>query len=195
MWFAPRVLDIDAEKERISLGIKQLEDDPLEGALQDVKKGDTVTCTVAAVTDGGIEVTVSDSLRGFIRRSDLSRERSEQRPDRFAPGDRIDARVINIERKDRRLMLSIKAHEMAEEKQAMAEYGSSDSGASLGDILGAAISRANQEREAEARAAESEAEPEAAPAAEEPVEEAEAEQDAEAEPDAEGDASESEDKT
>jgi small subunit ribosomal protein S1 len=177
-----KVLDIDAEKERISLGIKQLEDDPLEGALQDVKKGDTVTCTVTAVTDGGIEVTVSDSLRGFIRRSDLSRERSEQRPDRFAPGDRVDARVINIERKDRRLTLSIKAHEMAEEKQAMAEYGSSDSGASLGDILGAAISRANQEREAEARAS----------GPEESTEEPAAE--AEAEPDAEGDASESEDK-
>mgnify|MGYP000876613844 CR=1 FL=1 len=128
-----KVLDIDAEKERISLGIKQLGEDPLESGLQKVKKGDTVTCTVAAVTDGGIEVTVADDLRGFIRRSDLSRERSEQRPDRFAVGDRVDARIVNIERKDRRLMLSIKAHEFAEEKQAMAEYGSSDSGASLGD--------------------------------------------------------------
>ncbi len=147
-----KVLDIDAEKERISLGIKQIGDDPLESILQNVKKGDTVTCTVSAVTDGGIEVTVADKLRGFIRRSDLARERSEQRPDRFAVGDRVDARIVNIERKDRRLMLSIKAHEFAEEKQAMAEFGSSDSGASLGDILGAAINRANEEREAEEEA-------------------------------------------
>jgi len=148
-----KVLDIDAEKERISLGIKQLGDDPLEGALENVKKGDTVTCTVVAVTDGGLEVTVADNLRGFIRRSDLSRERSEQRPDRYALGDRLDARIVNIERKDRRLMLSVKAHEFAEEKQAMAEYGSSDSGASLGDILGAALNRANEEREAESQTA------------------------------------------
>jgi len=166
-----KVLDIDAEKERISLGIKQLSDDPLEGALENVKKGDTVTCTVVAVTDGGLEVTVADNLRGFIRRSDLSRERSEQRPDRFAPGDRLDARIVNIERKDRRLMLSVKAHEFAEEKQAMAEYGSSDSGASLGDILGAALNRANEEREAEAQTADeappADPEPEAEPAPEE----------------------------
>ncbi len=149
-----KVLDIDSEKERISLGIKQLGDDPLETVLRDVKKGDTVTCTVSAVTDGGLEVTVADSLRGFIRRSDLSRERSEQRPDRYSVGDRLDARIVTIERKDRRLMLSVKAHEFAEEKQAMAEFGSSDSGASLGDILGAAISRANEERDAEAQPSE-----------------------------------------
>ncbi len=161
-----KVLDIDAEKERISLGIKQLGDDPLESVLQNVKKGDTVTCTVSAVTDGGIEVTVADNLRGFIRRSDLSRERSEQRPDRFAPGDRVDARVVNVDRKDRRVSLSIKAHEFAEEKQAMAEFGSSDSGASLGDILGAAISRANLEREAEATTQGDEAPADEAPATE-----------------------------
>ena len=121
---------------------------------------------------------------GFIRRSDLSRERSEQRPDRFSLGDRVDARITNIDRKDRRVSLSIKAHEFAEEKQAMAEYGSSDSGASLGDILGAAISRANQEREAEdvgeqdappvEDAPDDEPEPEAA-AAEETSDEPEAE--------------------
>jgi small subunit ribosomal protein S1 len=86
---------------------------------------------------------------GFIRRSELSRERSEQRPDRFASGDRVDAKIINIDGKERKLTLSIKAYEVEEEKQAMAEYGSSDSGASLGDILGAAISRANRERESE----------------------------------------------
>jgi small subunit ribosomal protein S1 len=146
------VLDVDVEKERISLGIKQPGADPFAGATGELKKGDVVTCTVTAVTDGGIEVSVQDGARGFIRRSELARDRSDQRADRFAVGDRVDARITNIDRKDRRLTLSIKAHEMAEEKQAMAEYGSSDSGASLGEILGAAISRANREREAAAAA-------------------------------------------
>ncbi len=137
-----KVLDIDVEKERISLGIKQLSDDPFESAAGDLKKGDAVTCTVTRVLETGIEVTVSGSVPGFIRRSDLSRERSEQRPDRFAEGDRVDAVITNIDRRDHKLTLSIKAHEIKEEKQAMAEYGSSDSGASLGDILGAAMRRA-----------------------------------------------------
>ena len=92
-------------------------------------------------------MTVSGSLPGFIRRADLSRERSEQRPDRYAVGDRVDARVNNIDKRDRKLSLSIKAHEMAEEKQAMADFGSSDSGASLGDILGAALNKAREEGE------------------------------------------------
>jgi small subunit ribosomal protein S1 len=134
-----KILDIDVEKERISLGVKQLSDDPFEAGTQGLKKGDTVTCTVTGVTDGGLEVTVGGDVPGFIRRADLSRERSEQRPDRFAVGDRVDARIVNIDRRDHKLTLSVKAHEMAEEKQAMAEYGSSDSGASLGDILGAAM--------------------------------------------------------
>ena len=140
-----RILDIDVEKERISLGIKQLSDDPFASAMEGVTKGAIVTCTVTAVTDGGLEVTVGGNLHGFIRRGDLSRERSEQRPDRYAVGDRVDARITNIDKRDRKLTLSIKAHEMAEEKQAMQEYGSSDSGASLGDILGAALNRAREE--------------------------------------------------
>ncbi len=137
-----KILDIDIEKERISLGIKQLLSDPFESAAGDLKKGDTVTCTVTAVTDGGLEVTVSGDVPGFIRRSDLSRERSEQRSDRFAEGDRVDALITNIDRRDRKLSLSIKQHEIVEERKAMADYGSSDSGASLGDILGAAIRKA-----------------------------------------------------
>ena len=145
-----KVLDVDTDKERISLGIKQLEDDPLQSSMESIKRGDTVTCTVTNVVDGGLEVTVGDGLPGFIRRSDLSRERSEQRPDRFSVGNRLDARVTNIDRKDRKLTLSVKAQDAAEEKQAMAEFGSSDSGASLGDILGAALSRANEERGAAA---------------------------------------------
>ena len=143
-----KVLDVDPEKERISLGIKQLQDDPFESAMGEVKRGDVVTCTVTQVTDGGLEVTAAGGLPGFIRRAELSRDRADQRPDRFAVGDRIDARITNIDRRDRKLTLSVKAQEVVEEKQAMAEYGSSDSGASLGDILGAAINRANRERAA-----------------------------------------------
>ena len=147
-----RIIDIDVEKERIILGVKQLSDDPLAGAIEGISKGDTVTCTVTAITDGGLEVTVSGSLPGFIRRADLSRERSEQRPDRFAVGDRVDARVISVDKRERKLVLSVKAHEMAEEKQAMADFGSSDSGASLGDILGAALNKAKEEGAEEATA-------------------------------------------
>jgi len=140
-----KVLEIDVEKERVSLGIKQLTDDPFEGQASSVKKGDVVTCTVTAVTDRGVEVEV-EGLQGFIRKADLARDRSEQRPDRFAVGEKVDARITNIDRSGRKLSLSIKAHEFAEEKEAMAQYGSSDSGASLGDILGAALNRANEER-------------------------------------------------
>ncbi len=147
-----KVLEIDLKKERVSLGIKQLTEDPFEAGAKSLKKGATVTCTVAQVLDNGIEVTVSGGLTGFIRRADLSRERSEQKPDRFAPGDRVDARVTSIARKDHKLTLSIKAHEVAEEKQAMAEYGSSDSGASLGDILGAVISGRSKKAKAKAEA-------------------------------------------
>ncbi len=149
-----KVLDVDTEKERISLGIKQLEDDPMGGAAAaGVRKGAVVTCTVSAVNDNGIEVTVGDdSLTGFIRRSDLSRDRSEQRPDRFAVGEKVDAKVTQFDQKTRRLTLSIKAREVDEEKEAMAEYGSQDSGASLGDILGAALQKARANAEEAAKA-------------------------------------------
>ena len=96
---------------------------------------------MSAVTDGGIEVTVADGMPGFIRKSDLSRDRSEQRPDRFAVGEKVDAKVTAVDKATRKLSLSIKAREVEEEKKAMADYGSSDSGASLGDILGAALKR------------------------------------------------------
>ena len=139
------VLDVDVEKERISLGIKQLAADPFEAGMSKLKKGDVVTCTIAGVTEGGIEVTAADGVPGFIRKSELSRDRSEQRPDRFAVGEKVDAKVTAIDRATRKLTLSIKAREVDEEKRAMAEFGSSDSGASLGDILGAAISRARRQ--------------------------------------------------
>jgi len=134
-----KVLDVDVEKERVSLGVKQLGGDPMdEGGF---KRGETVTCTVTEITTGGIEVTLGpDNLvKSFIRKSDISRDRAEQRPERFAVGDKIDARVTNIDKASRRVSVSIKALEVAEEKEAVEQYGSSDSGASLGDILGAAL--------------------------------------------------------
>ncbi len=136
------VLDVDTDKERISLGIKQLDGDPMEKA-QELRRGAVVTCEVTAVKDNGIEVSLADgSLQTFIRRADLSRERSEQRPERFAVGDKIDARITQFDRSSRKVSVSVKALEIAEEKEAVAQYGSSDSGASLGDILGAALTKA-----------------------------------------------------
>src|SRR6056300_441345 len=138
-----KVLEVDVTKERISLGIKQLTEDTVGETLSNIKKGDIVTCTITKSTDGGLEVSVGDNLQGFIRRSDLSRDRDEQRPERFAEGEKVDAQVTMVDGKARKLSLSIKAREMTEEKQAMASFGSSDSGASLGDILGAALAKRN----------------------------------------------------
>jgi len=137
-----KVLDVDVDKERISLGIKQLQSDPFATVDNAIKKGAVVTAVVSAIQENGLDVTVGEGIPGFIRKSELSRDRSEQRPDRYAVGDKIDAKVTNIDRGSRRVVLSIKAKELDEEKQAMADYGSSDSGASLGDILGAALNRA-----------------------------------------------------
>ena len=135
------VLDIDVEKARISLGIKQLDSSAME-ALKDMKKGDTVTCAVAEIRDNGVEVTIGKTpVRVFIKRADLSRERGEQRPDRFTVGQKLDAHVTEYDPKTHKILLSVKALEIAEEKAAVAQYGSSDSGASLGDILGSALKK------------------------------------------------------
>jgi small subunit ribosomal protein S1 len=135
------VLDVDSQKERISLGIKQLAGDPID-ALARYKKGDVVTCEVIAVQENGIEVKIADGeITAFIKRSDLSRDRSEQRPDRFNVGDKVDAAVMSVDKAARRVSISVKSLEIAEEKQAVAQYGSSDSGASLGDIFKAAIKK------------------------------------------------------
>jgi small subunit ribosomal protein S1 len=135
-----KVLDVDVEKERISLGIKQLSGDPMTGDT--FRKGQVVTVTVTEVTSGGIEVRFGEDnapMSSFIRKADLSRDRSEQRAERFAVGDRLDAQVTNVDKAARRVSLSVKALEMAEEKEAIEQFGSQDSGASLGDILGAAL--------------------------------------------------------
>jgi small subunit ribosomal protein S1 len=144
-----QVLDVDVEKERISLGIKQLAVGaaPAEG-VTDLKKGAVVTCEVIDVKEGGIDVRiVGTDLTAFIKRSELARDRSEQRPDRFAVGQKVDARVIQADRRTRKVSVSIKALEVAEEKEAIAQYGSSDSGATLGDILGTALKRKGEESE------------------------------------------------
>ncbi|MCB1458232.1 MAG: 30S ribosomal protein S1 [Nitratireductor sp.] len=136
------VLDVDVEKERISLGIKQLGGDPIAAAADSgsMRKGSVVTCEVLEVKDNGLEVRLADSeLTAFIKRSDLSRDRDEQRPERFSVGQKVDARITQFDKKSRKVGVSIKALEIAEEKEAVAQYGSTDSGASLGDILGAAL--------------------------------------------------------
>jgi len=146
-----KVLDVDAEKERISLGIKQLHDDPAAGVLDRVHKGDIVTCVVTAVQSNGVAVKVDDVLSGFIRRAELARDKGDQRPDRFAVGEKVDAKITAVDRATRKLSLTIKGKEMDDDKQAIQEFGSSDSGASLGDILGAAIRRRNQQVQTEER--------------------------------------------
>ena len=177
------VLEVDVEKERVSLGVKQLSGDPFKEAISGVKKGDRVTCTIKEVTSGGLEVETSSGAPGFIRKMELARDRQDQRPDRFAVGEKLDARVQAVDTQSRRLALSVKALEVAEEKQAMADFGSSDSGASLGDILGAALRR----KQATAQAAPAKAEPASDPSeAEQPeTEQAEMEQPEAEQPEAE----------
>ncbi len=157
-----KILEIEADKERVALGIKQLTENPGgntasssssssssgSSSSSNVSKGEIVTCTITEVNDKGIEVSVNDSMKGFIKKSDLSRERSEQRPDRFAVGEKIDAKVISIE-KGNRLALSVKQREIDEDKEAMAAFGSTESGASLGDILGAALQKSGSEDSSE----------------------------------------------
>jgi len=139
-----KVLDVDVEKERISLGIKQLDGDPMETA-GDLKKGSVVTCEVTEVKEAGLEANIIGSdLSTFIKRSELARDRGEQRPERFAVGQKVDARIIQFDRRAHKVQVSIKALEVAEEKEAIAQYGSSDSGATLGDILGTALKRATE---------------------------------------------------
>jgi small subunit ribosomal protein S1 len=139
-----KILDIDADKERVALGIKQLAEDPYAGALDGVAKGAVVTGTITEVNDKGVEVSVNDKLTGFIKKVDLSRERSEQRPDRFAVGEKVDAKVLTMDAKSHKLGLSIKARELDEDKKAMEEFGSTEAGASLGDILGAALNEGDK---------------------------------------------------
>lgn len=146
-----KILDIDPEKERVSLGIKQITGDPFEESIANLKKGSVVTCEVTTVLETGIEVSLTGGLSGFIRKNELSRDRAEQRSDRFAVGEKVDAKITQIDRANRKITLSIKAREVDEEREAMVEYGSTDSGASLGDILGAALKQVKEKAPAEAK--------------------------------------------
>jgi small subunit ribosomal protein S1 len=141
---AVKILDIDVNKERISLGVKQLTEDSFAKDVESVQKGSVVTCSVVEIEEKGIKVSLSNGLEGYIKKVDLSKERSEQRTDRFATGEKIDAKVVQIDKNNRVVALSIKAKEVEEEKKVLSEYGSSDSGASLGDILGAAMDKAKK---------------------------------------------------
>jgi len=141
-----KILGIDVEKERISLGVKQLERDPFDSEFAGVEKGSTITCTVTEVSNDGINVKVTDNIQSFIKKNELARERQDQRPERFAVGDRIDAKVIAVDKATRKVSVSLKSLEMDEHKKAITEYGSTDSGASLGDILGAALNEAKAEK-------------------------------------------------
>lgn len=160
-----KILDISPEKERVALGVKQLTADPHEGKGGGAKnggggkssssaggdKGEVVTGTVSKITDKGVEVTLADGVIGFIKKADLSRERSEQRGDRFAVGEKVDAKVIGSDKKSNQVNLSIKAREIDEDKQAMKEFGSTESGASLGDILGAALGKESEKADAKSK--------------------------------------------
>jgi len=137
------VSEVDVEKERISLSIKGMGGDKFAEAVGGVKRGSIVTVKVTAIEEGGVECEY-EGMKSFIRRSDLSRDRAEQRPERFSVGDKVDVRITNVDAKTRRLGVSIKAREIAEEKEAVEQYGSSDSGASLGDILGAALNTGDE---------------------------------------------------
>ncbi len=133
-----KLLEIDVDKERVSLGIKQLTQDPMEGNNK-LKKGNVVTSVIKSITEKGLHVEISEGVNGFVKKSELSKEKSDQRVDRFAVDEKIDARITSVDPKSREVILSIKALQVAEEKQALKDYGSVDSGASLGDILGAAL--------------------------------------------------------
>jgi len=141
-----KVLDVDPAKERIALGIKQLEKDPFQSGMEGINRGDIVTCEITEVVEAGLEVIVNGAVPGFIRKAELSKDRNEQRTDRFAVGEKVDARITAIDARSRRLTLSVRGREIQEEREAVEHYGSADSGASLGDILGAAFERAKDEK-------------------------------------------------
>lgn len=140
------VLSVDSEKERISLGVKQLVDDPFEKVTANMKKGSVITCIVTAVEKEGITVEISNGISSFIKRQDLSSDKIDQRTERFNEGDRLDAKVTMLDKTNRKISLSIRELEQDEQKRKIAAYGSASSGASLGDILGAAISAAEEEK-------------------------------------------------
>ncbi len=143
------VLSVDTDRERITVGVKQLAKDTFVDAMSSLKKGDNVTCTVVNVKKDGIDVEIAEGVKTFIKKVELSKHKSEQRPERYGVGDKLDAKIIALEPAERKISLSVKALEVDEEKRAIAEYGSKDSGASLGEILGMALSKDKEKEKAE----------------------------------------------
>jgi len=141
------VINIDPERERITVGVKQLSKSNFSDALGGLNKGDVVTCQVTAVKKEGIEVEVAEGIRTFIKKVDISKHKTEQRSERFGVGDKLDAKIISIAANERKIILSIKALEVEEEQRVIAEYGSKDSGASLGEILGVALGKGSETSE------------------------------------------------
>jgi small subunit ribosomal protein S1 len=140
-----KILTMDVEKERISLGVKQLDSNPVDKAFEGVSKGTVVTCEVTEVDNNGIHVKFNDNLTAYIKKADLSKDKQDQRPERFAVGDRVDAKITSVTKSTQKVNLSIKALEIEEQKKAIEEFGSADSGATLGDILGAALDEAKED--------------------------------------------------
>lgn len=145
------VLDVNPEKERINLGIKQLENDPYAEAASSTKKGDVVVAEVKKIQTAGVDVVLENGLNGFIKRGDISSEKGKQRADVLAVGEKVEAVVLGVEKGSRRVNLSIKALEIQREKEALEQFGSTDSGASLGDILGAAFEKKEEEEKNESK--------------------------------------------
>ena len=136
-----KIIDVDVEKERISLGIKQLTEDSVSAALDNIKKGDVVEAVVKAIEDKAVVVEVN-GLTASIKKADLGRDKAAQNPENFHEGDKVEAKVTSVDRKNSKIGLSIKALEIDEEKKALEEYGSADSSNSaLGDALGAALKK------------------------------------------------------
>lgn len=142
------IVDLDPNKEKIGLSIKHLTSDPVSSAFDQYEKGKVYTFTVVNSTPDGIDVSISEGINSFIKRNELSKDKVECRPERFSAGDRVDAKVISVEKKTRDIKLSIKAHEVDEEKKAIEKYGSADSGAALGGILGQALKSASAQADA-----------------------------------------------
>ena len=142
-----QILDFEIDKERISLGIKQLNDDPIGDV--ELKKGSVVTCTVINTDKGGVDVEIGDGFPAFIKRNDLSMDKTEQDPSRFEVGQKVDAKIMSFDKRSRRVTLSIKSLQISDEKEAIKQYGSKDSGASLGDILGEAFDKSSEKQDDE----------------------------------------------
>ena len=138
-----KILDINADKERISLGVKQLNNDPVQNFIENNPINSIVTGKIINIDEKGlkIELDAKNQIFGFIKRTNLSNDKNENKTDRFALNEKVDSIIISIDNKSRTINLSIKELEIRDEKEALTKYGSSASGASLGDILGSVLKK------------------------------------------------------